>query len=190
MSSTRFSPSSRPVGSYHSASVCEPLPFPPPPMAMAGIPCESGMFASVELRSSRERVPRKRSTLRTISRSGESSGELSRWPRSQGIDFHPERIATRAACGGFVLHACLHRIAKSAFQSIQLGFLFRAKIDLHRRARRNRIHRSAALDHAEIVGAARIVRNLDGRKFHDAARKRGDGIRSAKIRPAVAAWAR
>ena len=35
------------------------------------------MLASVEPRSMRERLPRKRSTLRTVSRSGELSGKLS-----------------------------------------------------------------------------------------------------------------
>ena len=43
---------SRPVGSYHSCRVWMPPPVPPVPMAMAGMPRERGMLASVEPRRS------------------------------------------------------------------------------------------------------------------------------------------
>src|SRR6202035_6186807 len=69
-------PTSRPVASYHSAGVWEPPPFPPPPIDTAGMFSERGIFASVELLSSRERLPRKVSTLRMVSRSGELSGSF------------------------------------------------------------------------------------------------------------------
>ena len=46
---------------------------PPPPKATAGIPNERGTFASVELRSRLERLPRKRSASRMACTSGESS---------------------------------------------------------------------------------------------------------------------
>src|SRR5580704_5063364 len=72
----RLRPASRPVASYHSAAVCEPPPFPPPPIETAGMPSERGIFASVELLSSRERLPRKVSTLRMVSSRGELSGSL------------------------------------------------------------------------------------------------------------------
>ena len=41
---------SRPVGSYHSCRVWMPPPMPPVPMAIAGMPRERGMLASVEPR--------------------------------------------------------------------------------------------------------------------------------------------
>src|SRR6185437_13404110 len=72
----RFRPSSRPVGSYHSASVCDPPPCPPAPNATAGMPSESGIFASVELRSRRARLLRNASTARIVSSSAEFAGSL------------------------------------------------------------------------------------------------------------------
>src|SRR6516164_8350273 len=51
VSSTRCKPTSRPAGSYHSSSECAPPPLPPAPMAIASIPSDSGIFASVEERS-------------------------------------------------------------------------------------------------------------------------------------------
>src|SRR5262249_50872420 len=61
----RLSPRSRPSGLYHSFSVRAPPPCPPAPIETAGIPSASGMFASVEEQSRRERIPRYASTART-----------------------------------------------------------------------------------------------------------------------------
>src|SRR6185437_8856711 len=60
----RLRPRSRPSVRYHSAVVCAPPPMPPAPMAMAGMPSESGMLASVEEQSRCERMPRWESTER------------------------------------------------------------------------------------------------------------------------------
>src|SRR4029077_19741971 len=54
VSRARFSPISRPAGSYHSWSECALPPLPPAPMEIASIPKERGMFASVEERSIRD----------------------------------------------------------------------------------------------------------------------------------------
>src|SRR5215472_8676286 len=54
VSSTRCKPTSRPAGSYHSSSECAPPPLPPAPIAIASIPSDSGMFASVDERSIRD----------------------------------------------------------------------------------------------------------------------------------------
>src|SRR5579863_5079602 len=58
VSRTRCIPTSRPVESYHSWSECAPPELPPAPRAIAGIPKESGILASVEDRSMRARLPR------------------------------------------------------------------------------------------------------------------------------------
>ncbi len=57
VSRARFSPISRPVGSYHSCSEWAPPPVPPAPMEMASMPLASGMLASVEERSTRDWLP-------------------------------------------------------------------------------------------------------------------------------------
>ena len=190
MRNTRFKPSSRPVASYHSASVCEPLPFPPPPMAIGGNSLRERNVrvggTAFEARSVAEKavhVAHRFEQRRIL-------GQLSRWPRSQRANIL--FAACRCSNGSqrdFVFHARLHRIAKRAFHSIEFGFVFGAQVYFHRSARGNRIHRCAAFDDAEIVGAARIVGHADRRKLHDAARERGDGIRSAEIGPAVSAGA-
>jgi hypothetical protein len=50
VSSIRLRPSSRPLQSNHSCKVWAPPPVPPPPMAMASRPSDSGILASVEAR--------------------------------------------------------------------------------------------------------------------------------------------
>ena len=57
---------SRPVGSYHSCNVWIPPPAPPVPIAIAGIPLERGMLASVEPRRGSVRRARWRSTARRV----------------------------------------------------------------------------------------------------------------------------
>src|ERR1019366_8848577 len=66
----------RPVGSYHSWRVWVPPPRPPAPMAIAGIPSERGMLASVEPRLGSVRRFRWRSTARRVLRRGESPGRV------------------------------------------------------------------------------------------------------------------
>src|SRR5580704_6735345 len=95
----RLRPASRPVASYHSAAVCEPPPFPPPPIETAGMPSERGIFASVELLSSRERLPRKVSTLRIVSSRVELSGSLpeGRTPSDRRVAFTGSLFARATA---------------------------------------------------------------------------------------------
>src|SRR3981189_1896356 len=50
VSRMRFSPRSLPLQSNHSCNVCAPPPEPPPPIALASRPSESGMLASVDAR--------------------------------------------------------------------------------------------------------------------------------------------
>src|SRR5579872_6400439 len=66
VSKIRFSPSSRPLESNHSCNVCAPPPDPPPPIAMASLPMESGMLASVEARCTWAALFKCESTARTI----------------------------------------------------------------------------------------------------------------------------
>src|SRR5262249_22569939 len=51
VSRIRFRPRSRPSGLYHSCVVWAPPPCPPAPIAIAGIPSDSGMLASVDEQS-------------------------------------------------------------------------------------------------------------------------------------------
>ena len=69
----RFSPRSRPSGRNHSCNVCAPPPTPPAPMAMAGVPSDRGILASVEAQSRRDRMPKCASTARIYLRMGASS---------------------------------------------------------------------------------------------------------------------
>src|ERR1700741_1983070 len=114
-------------------------------------------------------------------------GELSRRPSPQRSDFQSKRIGARTARTDFVFDTRLHRISKRAFQPVQLGFFFRSEIDFYGRSRRDRVSRSTAFDDAKIVRTARFIRNANRRKLNNPARNRRDGIRSAKIRPTVAA---
>src|SRR5260370_1777122 len=66
--SARFIPVSRPAESYHSCSECAPPPLPPPPMEMASIPCDSGLFASAEDRSMRDSLPTISSAARSAAK--------------------------------------------------------------------------------------------------------------------------
>src|SRR6267143_146960 len=74
VSSARFKPASLPAESYHSCNECAPPPLPPAPMEMASIPCDSGIFASVEERSMRDSLPTISSAARSAASSGESKG--------------------------------------------------------------------------------------------------------------------
>src|SRR5262249_9134962 len=70
----RFSPRSRPSGLNHSWVVCAPPPIPPAPNAIAGLPMERGIFASVDEQSRCDRIPRCASTARTYCNKAASSG--------------------------------------------------------------------------------------------------------------------
>ena len=73
-SMTRRKPISRSLSLYHSDSVCAPPPSPPAPSESAGTPRAIGMLASVEPRRRSVRRPRCRSTERSVSSTGESTG--------------------------------------------------------------------------------------------------------------------
>ena len=91
--------------------------------------------------------------------------------------------------GHFFASAGLHGVAQGALHFIYFSFILGAQVHFHRGTRGDGIHRSAAFDHAEIVGTPGIIGNRKRRKFHNTAGKRGDGIGRAEIGPAVSAGA-
>src|SRR5208282_448695 len=72
VSNTLCNPISRPAGSYHSSNECAPPPFPPAPIAIASIPCDNGIFASVLERSIRDSFPTAASAARNAASNAES----------------------------------------------------------------------------------------------------------------------
>src|SRR6266404_7289583 len=82
--SARLKPSSRPAESYHSCNEWAPPPLPPAPIAMASMPRDNGIFASVEERSTRDWLPTNSSAACSAASSGESgfSSPPGRLPRS------------------------------------------------------------------------------------------------------------
>src|SRR5713226_4663936 len=92
VSRMRLSPSSRPLQSNHSCRVWAPPPRPPPPMAMASRPSDSGMLASVEARCTCAAFPSCASTARITCRMGafESSSPAGRLPITTTSQLSPK----------------------------------------------------------------------------------------------------
>ena len=125
-------PTSRPEGSYHSCSVCAPPEVPPAPTAIAGMPNESGILASVEDRSMRARLPRYSSAACTAARSGELSANsppgLSPSTFVSIDQTDTARDATFARSLYLLIDSVLDRPAEGRFQFEDFRLSFRTQI--------------------------------------------------------------
>src|SRR5262249_6077310 len=123
ISRMRFSPVSRPLHSNHSCSVWAPPPKPPPPIAIASRPMESGILASVEARCTCAELPRNVSTARTARRIRElgSSSPAGRSPMRTISRLSPDFLAPgrcSAACRSSLrTRSAERRRASSSFSS-------------------------------------------------------------------------
>ena len=142
----RFRPRSRPSDGTTPSVVCAPPPCPPAPMETAGIPRDSGMLASVEAQSSRERIPRWASTERMSRDDRGIAGEARGGPAPDLADSGGDLRAGGARVFDF-LGAC-DGVLQRRHQLIDLFVALRPDIDFGASAGGNRVDARAAFDDA------------------------------------------
>ena len=191
----RLSPRSLPLQSNHSCNVCAPPPDPPPPIAMASRPSDSGIFASVEARCTCAVFPSCESTARTTLSRRESAGQLACWSISDLYNLTVHGLAMDIASAGSVLccgtvfsrHGLLDGKPQGALQTVNLRHRRGSQVDSHGRGFRNRIHRRAAPDHTHVKRSFRRGWHRRLGEDIDRTSEDDDRTRRAKIAPGMAA---